>query len=204
MLKVGITGGIGSGKSTVSELFQLLGVPVYNADDNAKRLMNESPLIREKLLELFGPKSYTDQVLNRKFISQQVFNNAGRLAQLNAIVHPVVIRDGNDWLNSRTEPIVMKEAAIFFETGSGAGLDYIIGVYAPQALRIQRTMNRDGVSREDVLQRMSKQIDEELKMKLCDFVLLNDEIHMLIPQVIDLHKQLMEIARHKEVATAGT
>ena len=194
MLKVGITGGIGSGKSTVSQLFQLLGVPVYNADTNAKRLMNESLLVREKLLALFGPESYTENGLNRKFIAEQVFNNAEKLAQLNAIVHPVVIQDGNEWLNNRTEPIAMKEAAIFFETGSGEGLDYIIGVYAPQALRIQRTMNRDNVTREDVLQRMSKQIDEELKMKLCDFVLLNDESHMLIPQVIELHKLLLEKA----------
>jgi dephospho-CoA kinase len=194
MLKVGITGGIGSGKSTVSQLFQLLGVPVYNADDNAKRLMNESPVIREKLLALFGSESYNEFGLNRKFISQQVFNNAEKLAQLNAIVHPVVIQDGMDWMNNRQEPLIMKEAAIFFETGSGAGLDYIIGVYAPVALRIQRTMQRDGVTREDVLQRMSKQIDEELKMKLCDFVLHNDEVQMLIPQVIALHKQLMERA----------
>jgi len=204
MLKVGITGGIGSGKSTVSKLFQLLGVPVYNADDNAKRLMNESPIIREKLLALFGPESYTDEGLNRKFIAQQVFNNAEKLAQLNAIVHPVVIQDGNDWLNRQTEPVVMKEAAIFFETGSGEGLDYIIGVYAPQALRIQRTINRDGVSRDDVLQRMSKQIDEELKMKLCDFVLLNDEQHMLIPQVVSLHKQLLELAMQKELPATTT
>jgi dephospho-CoA kinase len=200
MLKVGITGGIGSGKSTVSQLFQLLGVPVYNADENAKRLMNESPLIREKLLALFGPDSYNGQNLNRTFISKLVFNDAEKLAQLNAVVHPIVIQDGNDWLNRRTEPIVMKEAAIFFETGSGEGLDYIIGVYAPQALRIQRSMNRDGVSREDVLQRMSKQIDEELKMKLCDFVLLNDELHMLTPQVLDLHKLLLEKVLQKNIS----
>ncbi len=194
MLKIGITGGIGSGKSTVSQLFALLGVPVYNADDSAKKLMNSHPGLKKQITELFGSQAYDSKGLNRKWIADKVFGNADLLAKLNAIVHPIVIQDGIDWLNSHTEPVVMKEAAIFFETGSAAGMDYIIGVYAPLALRTLRTMQRDQVSREEVQKRMSRQIDEELKMKLCDFVIVNDEVQMLIPQVLALHRQLQKMA----------
>jgi len=193
-LKLGITGGIGSGKSTVANLFQLLGVPVYNADDAAKKLMNESPVIRQKLVEAFGAHTYNENGLNRPWLAEKVFSNPEKLQQLNSIVHPIVIQYGKDLMAVQEGPLVMKEAAIFFESGSAAGLDYIIGVYAPEELRIQRVIQRDGSTRQEVQSRMARQINEEVKMKLCDFVIVNDDTRLVIPQVLELHHTLLGIA----------
>ncbi|MES2773295.1 MAG: dephospho-CoA kinase [Bacteroidota bacterium] len=191
MLKIGLTGGIGSGKSTVARVFETLGIPVYYADDAAKKLMNTHEGLREKLVAAFGEETYTGGQLNKPFLSSRVFNNSEQLEKLNAIVHPIVIQDGIDWMERQTTPYAIKEAAIFFESGSAAGLDKIIGVYAPQSLRIHRVMQRDGISRADVLARMQKQMNEEIKMKLCDFVITNDEQQMVLPQVLELHKRFM-------------
>lgn len=190
-LKVGITGGIGSGKSTVANIFKTLGIPVFDADTAAKKVMNEDVALREKITELFGDEAYTNNELNRKFIASIVFNDAYKLEQLNAAVHPATIAAGEAWMDKQTSPYTLKEAAIFFESGSATGLDFIIGVFAPQHIRIQRVMQRDNISREEVLSRMSKQIDEFLKMKLCDFVIHNNEQSLLIPQVIKVHEQLL-------------
>jgi dephospho-CoA kinase len=193
MLKIGLTGGIGSGKSTVAKVFETLGIPVYYADSAAKNLMNKNARLREKLIAAFGDETYTNGLLNRAFLSARVFNNEEQLHKLNAIVHPVVIQDGIDWIAAQTGPYAIKEAALFFETGSAAGFDYMIGVYAPQHLRIHRVMQRDAVSRDEVLARMQKQINETIKMRLCDFVITNNEEIMVLPQVLDLHKKLLEI-----------
>ncbi len=193
MLKIGLTGGIGSGKSTVAKIFQTLGVPVYDADTVAKKLMNESPILHKKLTEVFGEETYTNGVLNKTYLSSKVFGNEEELKKLNKIVHPIVIQAGEDWMNAQTTAYAIKEAAIFFESGSAGGLDYMIGVYAPKALRIQRSMQRDGSSREQVLTRMEQQLDEELKMKLCDFVIINDEQQMVLPQVLALHEKFLSI-----------
>ena len=192
-LKVGITGGIGSGKSTAANIFKTLGIPVFDADSAAKKVMNEDVELREKVIDWFGKESYVNNELNRKYIASIVFNDAYKLEQLNAVVHPATIAAGEVWMNKQTAAYVLKEAAIFFESGSATGLDYIIGVFAPQQIRIQRVMRRDNISREEVLNRMSKQIDEFLKMKLCDFVITNDEKLLLIPQVIKVHEQLLAI-----------
>lgn len=197
MISIGITGGIGSGKSTVARIFEVLGIPVYYADDAAKRLMNEDPALREAITAAFGPESYANGMLNRSYLSQTVFNKKEKLEQLNSLVHPATIRDGEKWMRSQTTPYAIKEAALFFETGSGASLDYIIGVYAPTALRIQRAMQRDNISREAVLARMSKQIDENIKMRLCDRVIVNDEQQPVLPQVLALHKELMALSAQK-------
>ncbi len=195
MLKIGITGGIGSGKSTVAKVFETLGIPVYYADGAAKKLMNEHEGLKSALIETFGSETYLDGELNKAFLSEKVFNDAEQLKRLNAIVHPIVIKDGEDWMLEQTTPYAIKEAAIFFETGSAASLDFIIGVYAPQALRIHRVMNRDGISRNDVLARMETQLDESIKMKLCDFVITNDEQQMVLPQVLSLHDKLMALCQ---------
>lgn len=192
-LKVGLTGGIGSGKSTVAAIFSTLGIPIFDADNAAKKVMNEDRTVKEKVTGLFGADAYINGALNRKFIASIVFNDAYKLEQLNAIAHPATIAAGEAWMNEQTTPYAIKEAAIFFESGSAAGLDYIIGVFAPQHLRIQRVMQRDKITREEVLGRISKQIDEFLKMKLCDFVITNDEQSLLIPQVINIHEQLLSL-----------
>lgn len=193
MLKIGITGGIGSGKTVVAQLFELLGVPVYYADSAAKKLMDSNPGVKEKLINHFGPETYAGGKLDRAYLAGVVFNNPAQLKLLNSIVHPVVINDSVEWMNSQKKPMVMKEAAIFFESGSQVEMDYMIGIYAPRELRITRVLKRDNSSRQSILDRISKQMDEEEKMKRCDFVIFNDEQQLLIPQVLQLHQYLLKI-----------
>lgn len=197
MLKVGITGGIGSGKSTVGRIFASLGVPVYDADAASKRLMNTSAEMREKIIAQFGFESYNGNTINRQFLASEVFNDKEKLAKLNAIVHPATKKDGEDWMNQQSYPYAIKEAAIIFESGSHLRLDKIIGVSSPLELRIKRTMKRNNISREDVLARMGQQMNEEEKMSLCDFIIFNDEQQLVIPQVLALHQKLMQMADGK-------
>ena len=197
MLKIGITGGIGSGKSTVAKVFEVLGIPVYYADDAAKRIMNENEELKQKIRSQFGDNVYTDGRLNRKVLAEIVFNAPEKLALLNKIVHPATLADADSWMEDQTTPYTLKEAALIFESGAHEYLDLVIGVTAPAPLRIQRTMHRDGISREEVIARMDKQLDDTIKMKLCDFVVRNDEQEMLLPQVLQLHEKLLSIAQSK-------
>jgi dephospho-CoA kinase len=194
MLRVGLTGGIGSGKSVVARIFETLGIPVYYADDAARRIQNDDPDVKQKILDAFGPDAYTGEGLNRPFISSVVFNDKSKLEQLNAIVHPATLRDAAQWLNSQTTPYAIKEAALIFESGAHRDLDFVIGVTAPLPLRIKRVIQRDGITEEDVHKRMEKQIKDIIKMRLCDAVIQNDEKQLLIPQVLALHDQLKELA----------
>mgnify|MGYP000906280864 CR=1 FL=1 len=193
MLKIGITGGIGSGKSTVAKLFEVLGIPVYAADEAGRRLMNENEIVKKQVKELFGEAAYTNEILNRKYLADIVFNNEKQLARLNAIVHPATLKDADDWMNSQHSPYAIKEAAILFESGAHEHLDYVIGVSAPAPLRIRRAMQRDNVTREQVIARMNRQIDETIKMRLCDFIIYNDGEQLVIPQVLALHQKLISI-----------
>ncbi|MBS1746390.1 MAG: dephospho-CoA kinase [Bacteroidetes bacterium] len=194
MLKIGLTGGMGSGKTTVSQIFSVLGIPVFYADDIAKQLMNEDEGLKKKIIQLFGENAYQDNKLNRKFISGIVFNDRFKLEQLNAIVHPVTIATAEQWIKKQTSPYIIKEAALMFESAAAVHLDYVIGVYAPQHLRLQRVMQRDDMQRDDVMARMNNQIDEAIKMKLCDFVIVNDEQQAVLPQVLYLHKKLLTLS----------
>jgi dephospho-CoA kinase len=193
MLKIGLTGGIGSGKSTMAKVFETLGIPVYYADDAAKRLMNEDTALQLKIQEQFGEAAYTNGQLNRKYIADIVFTSPEKLELLNAIVHPATLQDAEQWMQQQNTPYAIKEAALIFESGAQEHLDYVIGVYSSTPLRIQRTMQRDGVTREEVIARIDKQLDENIKMRLCDFVITNDEQELLIPQVVALHKKLLQL-----------
>jgi dephospho-CoA kinase len=191
--KVGITGGIGSGKTTVTKIFETLGIPIYYADDAAKRLMNEDAAIKTQLVQHFGAATYKDGLLDRSYLSAQVFGDKEKLELLNSIVHPVTIADAASWMQQQTAPYAIKEAALIFESGMQKELDYVIGVYAPVALRIFRSMKRDGSSKEKVLARMNQQMDEDIKMKLCDTVITNDERQAVLPQVMLLHQKLLKM-----------
>lgn len=195
MLRIGLTGGIGSGKSTVACIFKVLGIPVFDADANARQLMETDPGLQSGITSLFGGKAYEAGRLNRKWIADIVFNDPFQLEKLNALVHPVAIEAGEKWAGKQKAAYVIKEAALFFEAGSTEGMDYIIGVYAPQHIRINRVMKRDAVSRDEVISRMKRQIQEEIKMRLCDFVILNDDQHLVIPQVLQLHAQFLQEAK---------
>lgn len=192
-LRIGLTGGIGSGKTTVARIFQTLGVPVYFADQEAKRIMNEDELLRQQVIEHFGKETYKNGRLDSKYLAAIVFNDRKKLDLLNSLVHPATIRDGEAWMSRQTTPYAIKEAALIFESHSQEYLDYVIGVSAPEPLRILRSMQRDGIGREAVLARMSKQIQEVIKMRLCDFIIYNDEQQLVIPQVLQLHEKLVKI-----------
>jgi dephospho-CoA kinase len=193
MLKIGLTGGIGSGKSTVAKIFEVLGIPVYYADDAAKRLMNEDENLKQSIIKYFGEESYINNTLNRAYISKQVFNNAEKLAALNSFVHPATINDAEQWMKKQKTYYAIKEAALIFESNIHQNLDYVIGVGAPEELRIARTMQRDSITKEDVIKRMKNQMDEAEKMQRCDFIIYNDEQKAVLPQVLALHEKLLLI-----------
>jgi len=192
MLIIGLTGGIGSGKSTVAKVFAQLGIPILNADLLAKSIMNTDETIRNEIIKAFGENAYENNQLNSAYIANIVFKDPFQLAVLNAIVHPATIRESMFWAAKQSTPYVIKEAALFFESGSAEGLDGIIGVTAPNALRIKRVMERDGITRESVIQRMDQQIDQTLKMKLCDWVINNNEQVLLIPQIMQINEVIMQ------------
>jgi dephospho-CoA kinase len=188
---IGLTGGIGSGKSTVAKIFAQFGIPVLDTDATAKAIMNEDSSVKTKLIELFGTEAYKESQLNRPYIAQLVFDDAFKLQQLNAIIHPITIQYAKDWALKQSAPYVIKEAALFFESGSAEGVDKIIGVTAPKHIRIQRVMQRDQISREEVIKRMEHQLEDSLKMKLSDWVIQNDDMHLLIPQVLAIHNEIL-------------
>jgi dephospho-CoA kinase len=192
MLRIGITGGIGSGKSTVAGIFSVLGIPVYNSDDASKRLMAEDENLKRNIIASFGESSYVNGMLNRKYLAAQVFENSKKLALLNSLVHPATINDARQWMEKQKSVYVIKEAALIFESGSNEFLDFVIGVQSPRELRIERALKRDNVTREEIEARMKLQMDEDEKMKRCNFIIVNDEQQMLIPQVLSLHEKFLK------------
>ena len=195
MLKVGITGNIGSGKTTVSKIFEVLGIPVFYADDEAKKVMVNDAILIVELKQAFGEQSYfEDGSLNRKHIAGIVFNNEAELKKLNAIVHPAVFRAFDSWvLRFKNAPYVLKEAALLFESSSFKICDKSIMVTAPLELRIARVMLRDGFSRDEILNREARQFSEEKKLQLADYAINNDNTELVIPQVVALHEQFINI-----------
>ncbi len=195
MLKAGITGGIGSGKTIVSRIFQSLNVPVYDSDTSAKILMDTDPVIREKLTQLFGEELYRHQKLDRPMLSRIIFNDPEKLEQVNRIVHPRVREHFNNWCNRQAHAkYILQEAAIIFESGAYRFLDKIVTITAPLELRIDRVMARNNLSREEVLKIVDRQIGEEERIKRSDYVISNDDKALVIPQVLAIHDELLNCA----------
>ena len=195
MIKIlGLTGGIGSGKTTVAKMFEALGVPVYNADQSAKILMQSSQDLKDKIKQLLGEDAYTENRLNKAFISEKIFNNKALLSQINALVHPEVARDFNSWLTLQTSVYVIKEVAILFETAAEDQFDYILTVTAPEAIRIQRIIERDQITLTKIKAVISNQLQDSEKTVKSDFVILNTDLNDTKNQVYDIHNKI-----HKEI-----
>ncbi|SEF93710.1 dephospho-CoA kinase [Algoriphagus boritolerans] len=193
-IRVGITGGIGSGKSTVCRVFKILGIPVYAADDRAKWLMSNDSDLKLQLTESFGPGTFLqDGTLNRAFLAQKVFSDPERVKMINALVHPAVGNDFKSWAEKQTAPYLLKEAALLFETNAYKELDKVINVSSPLKIRMARILMRDPHRDENqVNQIINQQLPDEKKNELADFVIKNTENKLLIPQILEIHKKLSD------------
>ncbi|MFN3402892.1 MAG: dephospho-CoA kinase [Cytophagaceae bacterium] len=193
-IKVGITGGIGSGKTTVAHIFCILGVPVYDADARARNIMNENQDLKESIISMFGEESYTNGIVNRNYIASQVFNNPTKLKQLNDLVHPKVGEDYEKWHSGcKSVSYTLKEAALLYESGSYKQLDSIIVVACPEEIRIRRVLNRDKYrTREEVENIILRQMSEQDKISKADFIINNDDSQLVIPQVLAIHNQILQ------------
>lgn len=192
MIVVGLTGGIGSGKTTVAKQFLALGVPVYIADEEAKKLMLKSKIIKRKLIQLFGDKTYIDGALNKPFIANIIFNDSSYLEKMNAIVHPKVAKHFKKWAEKQTAAYVIKEVAILFENGGHKSCDYIITVTAPLDLRIKRLLKRDNTTKSKIKSIMKNQWSDADKVKLSDFVIDNTSLKNMEQQVLKIHQQILK------------
>lgn len=194
---IGITGGIGSGKTTVCLIFENLGIPVYYADIQAKKLMNNNQLLKKKIKNLLGDDAYfANGKLNRAYVGDKIFSDKGLLAQINTLVHPVVQEDSKRWAEQFTRentPYVLKEAALLVENGSYKSLDGLIVVTCPEDIRIQRVIKRDKTTFEAVMKRLKSQLPESDKVKVADFIVNNDGKNALVPQVWKIHQKLSKI-----------
>ena len=192
MLKIGLTGGIGSGKTTVSKIFGALGIPVFYSDIEAAILTRDAA-VKKKICIVFG-NNILDKYgrIDRKLLAKQVFSDSKKLEKLNSIIHPALAKIFEGWVKkNNTHPYILKEAAILFESGSHKKLDFIITVTSPIQMRIERVIKRENISKKQVEERMKHQMSDKEKIKLSDFVIINNEDKMLIPQVLEIHKKLL-------------
>jgi len=197
MIKVALTGGIGSGKTTVAFFFKELGVPIYFADNEAKRLMQSSKVIKRKLVEEFGKNTYIKNKLNKPFLAKIIFNNKEKLEIINKIVHPVVSNSFKIWIRKQNSVYIIQENAILFENNKAHNFDYIITVTAPIEEKIKRVIARDKVSREQVLARMKSQLTDNEKIKKSNAVINNLQLNKTKKQVVKIHKKLIELSQQK-------
>ena len=185
-IKVGVTGAIGAGKTFVSSIFEKLGFPVFNSDIEAKKCMQSDVYLIEQIKVVFGDKVYENNILQKNILSEIIFNDNDKLKSLNHLIHPVVSKNFINWCGNQNSDIIIKEAAILFESGSNNILDKIICVSAEEEIRIKRVMSRDKCDKNHVLSIMSKQMTQKEKEKLSDFIIINDDKKLLMPQIIDV------------------
>ncbi len=194
MLKIGVTGGIGSGKTLVCKVFSVLGIPVFNADQEAKNVINSDKEVIYEIKQLFGKDIYADQQIDARKLAGIIFNNKEAIQQVNSLVHPKVRELFKSWCNQyEYMPYVIQEAAILFETDAYKQLDFTINVHASEETRINRVMMRDQVSKEKVLERMNNQIKDDVRLKLADFTIYNENESMILPQILEIHKKFKQI-----------
>lgn len=191
VIKLGVTGGIGSGKTSVCRVFNVLGIPVFYADQEAREIMeNEDGIIR-RINTITGKNLYRDGSLNRKELATLIFNNNVLLEKVNALVHPVVVDHFNKWEKEQSSPYVIMEAAILFESGASKYMDRIATIIAPKEERVERAVQRSGLSKEQVLERMRNQMDDDERVKLSDYVIHNSENDMIIPSILKIHELIL-------------
>ena len=195
-LQIGVTGGIGAGKSLVCQIFQALGIPMYNADQRAKWLMNHHQTLIAEIKQHFGKEAYLpDESLNRKYLSEKVFSNETLLKQLNALVHPKVEEDYQQWVLQQMAPYIVKEAALLIEAGSYKTLDYLITVNAPETVRLRRVLLRDTHrSAQEVQAIMRKQLSDHERAAKADFVIVNDDKSLIVSKILQLHQRFLKEA----------
>jgi dephospho-CoA kinase len=192
MFKVGVTGGIGSGKSVVCRIFRNLGVAIYEADNEARRIIVEDPDIRKELVKNFGNKLFSEGQLDRKYLAARIFSDSNARIFVNGLVHPRVREDFMRWTENQEGVYVIEEAALLFESGAWKEMNFNILVNAREEIRINRIMNRDGIQRGDVLARLASQIDPNEAAKLADLILQNDENEFVIPQVLSADRMIRD------------
>lgn len=199
-LLIGITGGIGSGKSTVCKVFELLGTPVYYADDRAKNITSTDAELKEQICQRFGEESYNGNTLNRTYLAKKVFSDEQELNALNALIHPRVALDFENWISENSDhPYLLKEAALIFETGGNLKLDKVITVSASENIRIKRVLARDSHrTEEDIRNIISKQMPEDQKIGLSDEVIYNNGDQLILPQILEIHEKIVGINRNQE------
>ncbi len=193
MLVVGLTGGIGSGKSTVAKMFEKFNIPIYYADNEAKQLMNRSKIIRRKLTKRFGDKVYLKKELNRPYLASKIFNDKDALQFVSEVVHPKVAQHFKRWIKKQNSPYIIQENAILFENGSYKNFDKIITVTAPLEIRIKRVIKRDQTTKKQILERINNQLPDADKIQKSDFVINNTQLDKTQKQVADIHKKLVEL-----------
>ncbi len=196
MLKVGLTGGIGSGKTFVANIFAHLGIHIYYADVEAKKLYDTDQILLQQLRETFGSCIFDGNILNKKALATIVFSDSGALAKLNNLVHPAVEKHFNAWVTQQNSPYVIQEAAILFESGFNKFMDKTIVVAAPEELRIERVVKRDNVSAEEIRKRMQHQLPQDKLINMADYTITADNATPLLPQVLGIHNQLLKLSAY--------
>lgn len=192
MLRVGITGGIGSGKSHICKAFERLGIPVFYADDEVKKMYDDTPEVHAQLIAAFGENIYSNGALNKPLLAQKVFSNSNALQKLNAIAHPAVEKRFTKWCaKQKNVPYVLQEAALMFESNAHKLMDKIITVSSPVEVRLARVAERDRSTREEILQRMAHQLSDDERSSRADFVVVSDGVAPLLPQIIKIHEALL-------------
>jgi dephospho-CoA kinase len=195
-LKLGVTGGIGSGKTTVCRIFCVLGIPVFSADSEAKVIMDSDEAVKKQVNALAGKDMYTSGTLDRIGMASLIFNNRELLQKINAIIHPVVTERFLDWEKTQNAPYVILEAAILFESGVVKLLDRVLTVIAPEEERIERVVKRNSLAREQVIERIRNQSDDKYKISLSDYVIRNSENDVIIPAVLKIHGEMIKMANY--------